>query len=270
MVDWARAMLWLCGPGRPIGTNSAVLLGAAMAIGAQQGRDKLTLSLPPDLEAFGLWVEQLVAESTGKIGRGVVPVAGEPLGAPAEYGRDRLFVRLDMASGVEAPARDALRAMAADGTPFAQIELPEPEALAAEFVRWELATAVAGVVLGVNPFDEPNVQQAKDATGRLLAAYARTGVLTAARPVHRRAGSMQPSRRPRRRPGHAAAGRSSRCSAMATTSASSRTSGPTPRWRSLSRRLRRAVRARTRCATHVRVRPALPALHGATPQGRRQ
>lgn len=179
MVDWARALLWLCGPGRPIATNSAVLLGAAMAAGAQQGRDKLTLSTPAGLEAFGLWVEQLVAESTGKLGRGVVPIAGEALGKRADYGRDRVMVRLDMASGIDAPAREALRAMAADGTPFAQIELPAPEALAAEFLRWELATAVAGVVLGVNPFDEPNVQQAKEATGRLLAAYARDGALPA-------------------------------------------------------------------------------------------
>ena len=167
-VAWARAMLWVCGPGRALTTNPAVLLGAAMAIGAQTGRDKTTLVLPPALETFGLWVEQLVAESTGKSGQGVVPVAGEPLSAPETYGPDRLFVSLHLESDRAPRPVEALRALSASGAPWADIQLPEPEALGAEFVRWELATAVAGAILGVNPFDEPNVAQAKDATGRLL------------------------------------------------------------------------------------------------------
>ncbi|MCX6552480.1 MAG: glucose-6-phosphate isomerase [Acidobacteria bacterium] len=174
-VDWARAMLWICGPGRPLGTNPAVLLGAAMAIGAQHGRDKLTLQTPPALTAFGLWVEQLVAESTGKSGKGVVPVVGESLGRLDEYGRDRVMVHLAYAGQQHPEAIDALRRLAANETPLIQIDLPEPEALGAEFVRWELATAVACVILGVNPFDEPNVQQAKDATKRLLEVHAREG-----------------------------------------------------------------------------------------------
>jgi glucose-6-phosphate isomerase len=250
MVDWARALLWLCGPGRPLGTNSAVLLGAAMAIGAQQGRDKLTLSTPPGLDAFGLWVEQLVAESTGKLGRGVVPVAGEVLGGPAEYGRDRLMVRLDVAGLVDARAREALRTMAAAGTPFAQIELPEPEALAAEFLRWEVATAVAGIVLGVNPFDEPNVQQAKDATGRLLTAFAKDGTV----PAHPSASTL--------------AGETAALSASAAAALGNRTAaqflellgegdylgilaylGPDPALAAPFEALRRAVRARTRNAS---------------------
>lgn len=168
ILDWARSMLWLCGPDRPLGTNPAVLLGAAMGVGARSGRDKATLVLPAGLETFGLWAEQLVAESTGKSGLGVVPVAGEPLAAPDVYGDDRLFIALDLADSSDAGRTERLRAHAAAGTPWAQIALPEPEAIGAEFVRWELATAVAGAVLGVNPFDEPNVQQAKDATKRLL------------------------------------------------------------------------------------------------------
>ncbi|MDO8836810.1 MAG: hypothetical protein Q7V01_14510 [Vicinamibacterales bacterium] len=176
-VAWARAMLWVCGPARSLNTNPAVLLGAAMAVGAQAGRDKTTLVLPPGLETFGLWVEQLVAESTGKSGQGVVPVAGEPLAGPESYGPDRFFVSLSL-EGRGAPApTEALRALSASGAPWADILLPEPEALGAEFVRWELATAVAGAVLGVNPFDEPNVAQAKDATARLLDRRDGTGRL---------------------------------------------------------------------------------------------
>jgi glucose-6-phosphate isomerase len=167
-VAWARAMLWVCGPGRALTTNPAVLLGAAMAVGAQAGRDKTTLVLPPALEPFGLWVEQLVAESTGKSGHGVVPVAGEPLSAPETYGPDRLFVSLNLESHNAPRPVEALRGLSASGAPWADIQLPEPEALGAEFVRWELATAIAGAILGVNPFDEPNVAQAKEATGRLL------------------------------------------------------------------------------------------------------
>jgi len=176
MVDWARAMLWLCGPGRPLGTNSAALLGAVMAAGAQHGRDKTTLSTDAPLSSFGLWVEQLVAESTGKEGRGVVPITGEPLADARGYGHDRVIVRLDVGA-TDPEARERLRDLAAAGTPFAQIDLPEPAALGAEFMRWELATAIAGVLLGVNPFDEPNVTQAKEATGRLLAEFAERGSL---------------------------------------------------------------------------------------------
>jgi len=171
LVDWAQAMLWLCGPERPLATNAAALLGVAMAEGALAGRDKLTLVAPPSLEPIGLWIDQLVAESTGKNGRGVIPVAGERLASPAHYGHDRFFVHLSPGGPPDDATRAALRDLAAAGAPFAQVELPEPAAVAAEFVRWELATALAGVVLGVNPFDEPNVQQAKDATQRLLEAH---------------------------------------------------------------------------------------------------
>jgi len=177
LVDWARAMLWLCSPDRPMGTNSAALLGIAMAEGALAGRDKLTIVTPPHLDAIGLWIDQLVAESTGKNGRGVIPVAGEPLGDAGEYGGDRVFVHLSVRGGSDDATRNRLRELAASGAPFAEAELPEPAAIAAEFVRWELATALAGVRLGVNPFDEPNVQQAKDATQRLLQAHRSSGSL---------------------------------------------------------------------------------------------
>jgi hypothetical protein len=142
-------------------TNPATALGLAMGAGARAGRDKLTLLVPETFEPFGLWVEQLIAESTGKSGTGVVPIAGEHASDPAAYDADRLFVRMN-------PPRDA----AVPG-PAADIRLAEPNAIGAEFVRWEIATAVAGALLRINPFDEPNVQQAKDATRALLDRYER-------------------------------------------------------------------------------------------------
>jgi len=157
-------------------TNPAVGLGLLMAAGAKNGRDKLTLIVPPALEAFGLWVEQLVAESTGKQGVGVVPIAGETLASPAAYGADRLFVRLRQTESVDEAALDATMSQFT-GVPLLTIDFEEPTALGAEFVRWEVATAVAGALLGVNPFDEPNVSQAKDAATVLLKQHAATGAL---------------------------------------------------------------------------------------------
>jgi hypothetical protein len=125
------------------------------------------LIVPPSLEEFGLWVEQLVAESTGKHGVGIVPIAGESVGPPTVYGGDRVFVRLRTTTDPDEARRDnAVQQLA--NAPTLTIDFPEPAALGAEFVRWEIATAVAGAILGVNPFDEPNVQQAKDATKALL------------------------------------------------------------------------------------------------------
>jgi glucose-6-phosphate isomerase len=148
----------------------AVELGLAIGAAAVSGRDKMTLVVPDALEPFGLWVEQLIAESTGKNGVGVVPIAGEPAGPASVYGQDRFFVRLG-------PTPSDLAAAAVANAPHADIEFPEVTALGAEFVRWEIATAVAGAILGINPFDEPNVQQAKDATRTLLEAYKKDGRL---------------------------------------------------------------------------------------------
>jgi len=149
--------------------NPAVALGLTMAIAAKNGRDKLTLLLPDRFASFGLWVEQLVAESTGKNGVGIVPIAGEPAAPASVYGDDRLFV--------DAGAHG-------QGTlgPTVSIDWKEPVELGAEFMRWEIATAVAGALLGINPFDEPNVQQAKDATNTLLAAFKSNGALPSAPP----------------------------------------------------------------------------------------
>jgi glucose-6-phosphate isomerase len=178
LVGWSLAMLAAAEPGSsPTASNPAVSLGLAIGRAARAGRDKLTLILPQALQPFGLWIEQLLAESTGKQGSGIVPIAGEGLSPAADYGDDRLFVRL-RAPGAAHDEHDALAQELHDaGAAVADIELPEPSALGAEFVRWEIATAVAGAMLGVNPFDEPNVQQAKDATRKLLDRQKSTGRL---------------------------------------------------------------------------------------------
>lgn len=161
-------------------SNPSVGLGLLMGAGALSGRDKLTLVVPPVLEPFGLWVEQLVAESTGKRGLGVVPIAGETLGDGSAYGRDRAFVRLRVAGDGSEAARD--RQMQQLGqSPVLTLDLAALTDIGAEFARWEVATAVAGAILDVNPFDEPNVQQAKDATNVLLARHQAEGALSVAR-----------------------------------------------------------------------------------------
>ena len=184
IVGWAQAMLAAAEPGfGAASANPAVALGLAIGAAAQAGRDKLTLVLPPALEPFGLWVEQLVAESTGKNGTGIVPIAGEPLAEPSAYGTDRLFARLRLHGSFDEEMRDAeVRDLRAARAPVVEIDLPEPAALGAEFVRWEIATAVAGALLGINPFDEPNVQQAKDATRKILESYKVSGQLAIREP----------------------------------------------------------------------------------------
>ncbi len=166
IVREARAMADACRTTPPAG-NAGLALGALMAAGAAAGRDKLTLLLPAPVRSLGLWIEQLVAESTGKHGRGVVPVAGEEPDAP--LGDDRIVVSL--ALGPDGPDGGALDRARAAGMPIAELQMPEVAAIGAEFLRWEVATAAAGVLLGINPFDEPNVQQAKDATRALLESY---------------------------------------------------------------------------------------------------
>lgn len=153
--------------------NPGTALGALMAAGALSGRDKLTLALPDRLASFGLWVEQLVGESTGKLGKGVIPIAGETADAP--IGRDRIAVCVHLpGESPDATLRERLRVA---GTPMMDIEVPDVLSLGAEFFRWEVATAAAGRLLDINPFDEPNVQQAKDATRKLLGVYSAQGRL---------------------------------------------------------------------------------------------
>jgi transaldolase/glucose-6-phosphate isomerase len=169
LLDRARAAAKACSPQTPTRDNPGLRLGAALGANARAGRDKLTLVLDPRLEAFGLWIEQLVAESTGKEGKGIFPVVGEELGAPADYGRDRLFVRLSLKGRADAGVDAKLAALEAAGHPVARLELADELDLGAQFFLWEVATAAAGFFLGVDPFDQPDVQSAKDRTKDLLA-----------------------------------------------------------------------------------------------------
>lgn len=152
--------------------NPGLLLGAFISAGVLNGRDKLTVVLPHSLSSLGLWIEQLIAESTGKHGTGALPVVDEPLGRPDEYGHDRLFVA--MATDVDAPDGQALHALEEAGHPLLRLSM-RLDGLGAEFFRWEFATAVAGAALGINPFDEPNVAEAKEKTRAQLATFARNG-----------------------------------------------------------------------------------------------
>ena len=153
--------------------NPGLALGAFMGAGARSGRDKLTLLVPHRLESFGLWVEQLVAESTGKHGKGVVPIAGET--SDARFGSDRLVVVIRL--GGEGPDPSQLEAARSAGVPTLTVDIADVTSIGAEFLRWEVGTAAAGVLLEINPFDEPNVQQAKDATRALLDEYKQRGRL---------------------------------------------------------------------------------------------
>jgi peptidoglycan/xylan/chitin deacetylase (PgdA/CDA1 family) len=143
-------------------------LGACLGTIALKGRDKLTLITSPPLASFGLWVEQLIAESTGKDGKGIIPVTNEPLMPPAYYGSDRLFVYLRLKDDQDRATNTAISELISSGQPAVVLEMSNRYDLGAEIFRWELATAVAGAILGVQPFDQPDVQKAKDATARLL------------------------------------------------------------------------------------------------------
>jgi hypothetical protein len=150
--------------------NPGVLLGLAMGTLARAGRDKLTFLVDPEIAAFGAWAEQLIAESTGKHGVGIVPVDLEPLARPESYGPDRIFVRMVLSGSAGNPAADELVGSARErGHPIVEIRLADTLDLAGEFVRWEVATAIAGAVLGIDPFDQPNVEEAKELTRKVLA-----------------------------------------------------------------------------------------------------
>ena len=171
----ADLMREACASSVPAADNPGAGLGAVMGSLARRGRDKLTLVTSPALSSFGLWVEQLLAESTGKEGTGIVPVAGELLMEPGDYGDDRLFVYLRLGSDNNSATDEGLAHIESSGQPVVRLDLKDTYDLGAEFYRWEFATAVAGIVLGIHPFDQPNVQAAKDMTDRVLGEHLGTG-----------------------------------------------------------------------------------------------
>jgi hypothetical protein len=192
LLGRAQAMADACH--RPASANPGLRLGAFMGEAALAGRDKLTIIATRRLASFGDWAEQLIAESTGKAGRGIVPIVGEPLQDAERYGADRAFVviTLDEPAAPElaelAELADLASALEGLGHPVTRIGIGDPYELGGEFVRWEVATAAAGIILEIDPFDQPNVQESKDATRELLEAFRADGRLPAAVPLAERDG----------------------------------------------------------------------------------
>lgn len=168
LVDEGRRMADACRAGADVAANPGARLGVLVAEAALAGRDKLTLCLDPIVRSFGLWAEQLVAESTGKDGKGIVPVSDEDLSDPPAYADDRLFVTLALEGTRNSGTLTGMRAIVRQGHPMHHLEWDGRYAVGAEFFRWEFATAVMGHVLGVNPFDQPNVAESKANTKRVL------------------------------------------------------------------------------------------------------
>ena len=182
LLDRTRSMADACRTA-DAAENPGLSLGAFLGEAALDGRDKLTILTSARLAAFGDWAEQLIAESTGKAGHGIVPIVGEALADATSYGDDRAFVFLTLADDPHDELRAWAAELAAAGHPVRHIGLPDPLDIGAEFVRWEVATATAGIVLGIDPFDQPNVQESKDATKALLEAYRSKGSLPQSMPL---------------------------------------------------------------------------------------
>ncbi|HEY4027571.1 MAG TPA: bifunctional transaldolase/phosoglucose isomerase [Candidatus Dormibacteraeota bacterium] len=180
LLERANEMAASCDAAVPVEKNPGLWLGAVLGALGNRSRNKVTLITSPQVATLGYWLEQLLAESTGKQGRGLVPVEGEPLGRPEAYGQDRLFVQIRVNGDEEDPR---VRALAEAGQPIVTLTLRDRLDLGGEFLRWELATAVAGSLLGINPFDQPNVQESKDNTRRVLAEFSAKGRLPEAHAV---------------------------------------------------------------------------------------
>jgi transaldolase/glucose-6-phosphate isomerase len=167
----------------PLEENPGLVLGTILGTAAKQGRDKVTIITSPEIHDLGAWLEQLLAESTGKEGKGLIPVDREELGAPAVYGNDRVFIYLKLASASDAVQEAKLKALETAGHPVARIGVADIYDLGQEFFRWEIATAVAGSILGINAFNQPDVEASKIATRNLTDAYEKTGKLPAEQPI---------------------------------------------------------------------------------------
>jgi transaldolase/glucose-6-phosphate isomerase len=183
LIKHTLAMVRSCGADVPPHENPGVQLGLALGLAALEGRDKVTISSSKKIADFGAWAEQLIAESTGKEGKGLIPIDGEPLGDPATYGSDRFFIDIRTEGEDDAAHGDKLGALEAAGHPVARIVMKSIDHIGQEFFRFEMATAVAGAVLGINPFNQPDVEAAKIKTRELTAAFEKTGSLPAERPV---------------------------------------------------------------------------------------
>src|SRR5665213_2004325 len=189
LLETMLPMQRACGADVPPSENPGVQLGIAMGVAATRfGRDKVTIIASPGIADLGVWLEQLLAESTGKEGRGLIPVAGEPLATPERYGSDRFFAYLELEEHGDALQRQALKALEQAGHPVAWISVKDIWHIGQEFFRWEIATAVAGAIIGIDPFDQPDVEASKDKTRPLTDDYEKSRSLPKEEPVFRENG----------------------------------------------------------------------------------
>jgi len=179
----AAEMVNACGPSVAIEENPGAALGVILGTAAITGRDKVTIITSPGISDLGAWLEQLLAESTGKLGKGIIPVDRESLAAPDVYGKDRVFVYVRLESGADADQDAKVAAIEKAGHPVVRIAMANTYELGAEFFRWEIATAVAGAIIGINAFNQPDVEASKIATKSLTSEYEKTGSLPAEKPI---------------------------------------------------------------------------------------
>jgi transaldolase/glucose-6-phosphate isomerase len=182
-LDRTQEMVRACGPSARVEDNPGAALGIILGTAARSGRDKVTIVTSPDISDLGAWLEQLLAESTGKVGKGIIPVDREELGAPEVYGNDRLFVYVHTEHATDVKIDAKVAALEKAGHAVLRISMADTYDLGAEFFRWEIATAVAGAIIGINAFNQPDVEASKIATKKLTSEYEKTGSLPAEKPV---------------------------------------------------------------------------------------
>ncbi|HTR25017.1 MAG TPA: bifunctional transaldolase/phosoglucose isomerase [Terriglobales bacterium] len=182
-LDRTKQMVEACAPIAPVGENPGAKLGVILGSAANQGRDKITLITSPAIHDLGAWLEQLIAESTGKIGKGIIPVDRETVGAPDVYGNDRTFAYIRLESDKDSEKEAKVAALEKAGQPVVRITLPDIYNLGQEFFRWEIATAVAGSIIGINAFNQPDVEASKVETRKLTSEYESKGSLPAEQPI---------------------------------------------------------------------------------------
>jgi transaldolase/glucose-6-phosphate isomerase len=182
-LDRTQEMVRACGPAAAIEENPGAMLGIILGTAARSGRDKVTIITSPDISDLGAWLEQLLAESTGKVGKGIIPVDREELAAPEVYGNDRVFAYVHTEHGIDVKQDAKLTALEKAGHAVLRISMADIYDLGAEFFRWEIATAVAGSIIGINAFNQPDVEASKIATRNLTSEYEKTGSLPAEKPV---------------------------------------------------------------------------------------
>jgi transaldolase/glucose-6-phosphate isomerase len=182
-LDRTAEMMRACGASVPVEENSGAVLGIILGSAANAGRDKITIITSHGISDVGAWLEQLIAESTGKIGKGIIPVDREHLASPEVYGNDRVFAYIRLESDVDSEQDAKVAALEKAGHPVVRITMPDIYSLGAEFFRWEIATAVAGAIIGINPFNQPDVEASKVATRSLTSEYEKTGSLPPEKPI---------------------------------------------------------------------------------------